>query len=603
MLILDLQTLPALDLHDPAQLRRLWDETHFAASIQGIVNRDEPRLYLRYMSDLDDFWWREMTVPGAFMESAKATREEDVASLLTHFGDKIRGAVVWDERVPATSNLASTLAGIEDLAVLRHDETPGSLYHRLVIEGGLEVKRRLMNDDGSPMFTGRGTIPDTNLPSTGSAKNDAYRWMIERIVKTGRCNPRVMGYYIDGHWLQSGWAGRAVNHTLTNHDYVIAKRGVFWCLNMWEDESPVDDLDQVPGTDVETLHLLMRAAVDRAGIDAMIHVAGYVPWRYKYTDVDEKGWNAGGTRDGVATEWKCTEILSAYNGYLDADALDLSAMVNASVFMHCPPPATPPPNPRPTRAALIERGVLAPDGSLRPVTYRAHYVGDYDAAAWMYQNLPRLWNDPRRGELPLAWAFNPNLAERFAFGMRWARERRTDNDFFTAGDSGAGYVNAAALSEPRIHSALPSGWPAWEAHNRAFFATWNIDVVGFVLDGNLPVMDEEGFDAYERFSPGGIVLHRPPPNGRRVGMHGQLPFVVTRGDLPPDAPDAARFMARDMPRNGLPAFHQYRSILKDPTWYAQVEEELAAINDAPPSILVDLPTLLWLVREQMTNSK
>jgi hypothetical protein len=597
MMILDLTRLLAVDLHDPVQIRRLWDETHFAVSVQGIVNRDGPRLYLRYLAELDDFWWTEMTAPGAWLEGTTATTETDVAALLAHFGGDLRGAVVWDERVPATSNLASTIAGIEDLAVLRFDETPGSLYHRLVIEGGLEVRVRLMAEDGGPMFTGSGTIPGTNLPSTGSAKNDAHRWMIETIVKPGRANPRVMGYYIDGHWLQSGWAGWPANHTLTNQDYVIAKRGVFWDLHMWDDEAPVDDPGQRPGTDVETLHQFMRATIDQAGIESMIHVAGYVPWRYKYTDVNANGWNAGGGRDGVATEWKCTEILSAYNGYLDADALDLSAMVNASVFMHCPAPKTPAANPRPTRESLIARGVLTADGSLRPVTYRAHYVGDYDAAAWLYQNLPRLWKDARRGELPLAWAFNPNLAERFAFGMRWARERRTENDFFVAGDSGAGYVNVAALSEPRIHSGLPSGWPAWEAHNKAFFATWNLDVVGFVLDGFLPVMGPEGFDAYARFSPGGIVLHRPHPDGRKTGVHGDLPFVTTRGDLSHDVREAARFMASDMPREGLPAFHQYRSILRDPTWYAQLESELEKIEDAPPSMLVDLPTLLWLVRE------
>src|SRR5690606_24362234 len=126
--------------------------------------------------------------------------------------------------------------------------------------------------------------------------------------------------------------------------------------------------NQRPGTDVETLHQLMRASIDQLGIDKMIHVAGYVPWRYKYTDVIVGGWNAGGTRDGVATEWKCTEILSAYNAYLDADALDLSAMANASVFMHCPAPAEPPPNPRPTRESLIARGILSADGELLPVT-------------------------------------------------------------------------------------------------------------------------------------------------------------------------------------------------------------------------------------------
>ena len=47
------------------------------------------------------------------------------------------------------------------------------------------------------MFTGRGRVPGTRLPSTGSAKCDAYVWLIERLVKAGRVNPHRLGYYID----------------------------------------------------------------------------------------------------------------------------------------------------------------------------------------------------------------------------------------------------------------------------------------------------------------------------------------------------------------------------------------------------------------------
>ncbi len=65
--------------------------------------------------------------------------------------------------------------------------------------------------------------------------------------------------------------------------------------------------------------------------------------------------------------------------------------------------------------------------------------------------LPKMWTDPARGTTPLSWAFNPNLCERFPLGMAWPRENRSPNDFFVAGDSGAGYLNPGFLSTPRPH--------------------------------------------------------------------------------------------------------------------------------------------------------
>ena len=65
--------------------------------------------------------------------------------------------------------------------------------------------------------------------------------------------------------------------------------------------------------------------------------------------------------------------------------------------------------------------------------------------------LPKMWTDPARGTIPLSWAFNPNLCARFPLGMAWPRENRRPNDFFVAGDSGAGYLNPGFLSTPRPH--------------------------------------------------------------------------------------------------------------------------------------------------------
>src|SRR5699024_4994793 len=112
----------------------------------------------------------------------------------------IEGVVVYDGNIASTSNVASSVAGIENLVAIRYDETPGSLYDRLVLHGPkLPVKRWLLNPDGTSMFTGKkGTkIPGTERYSTGSLKNDPYVWFIEKYMKTGKCNTEFAAYYID----------------------------------------------------------------------------------------------------------------------------------------------------------------------------------------------------------------------------------------------------------------------------------------------------------------------------------------------------------------------------------------------------------------------
>jgi hypothetical protein len=588
----DQTPLFALDLKDEAQRRRFWDETHLAVSLQGLVNRAGPRLFIRYLKEPDDFWWEQMIQPGGWMAGRPVVRVQTIAELLEHFRSFYQGAVVWDERVPATSNLGSTIAGCDDLLVLRHDEREGSLYRQLVHgRKPLAVKVRLLREDGRPLFTGTGQIPGTALTSTGSAKNDAYRWLVEHYLKTGRANPQRMGYYLDGCWLKSWRAAGRENHTLSNHDFVIARRGVLFDLNVWDDEPCVDDPQQKPGIDAATLKHLLRTAYDRFSGDGVIHVAGFVPWAYKYTDHQ----GAGGKHEAVPTEWRYAEILSCFNAFMDADALGLGAMANASFYQHYPLAAKYAQNPKPTRARLQAAGVLDAQGRIAPRAYVAHYVGDYDAAAWLYRMLPKMWLDPARGTTPLSWAFNPNLSERFPLGMAWARERRTTNDWFVAGDSGAGYLNPGNLTPPRAHSGLPSGLAAWERHSRRFFEQWDISLTGFVIDGFAPGLSPEGLDAYARFSPDGIVAQQIP----RQGVHRGMPYLRMKTDLSGAPAEAARAI-HGFSQGAAPRFIACRSILQTPTWYAGVERELQKLAGDSVKI-VDLHALLWLVREYETN--
>lgn len=588
----DATPLFELDLNDAAQRRRFWDETHLLVSLQGLANREAPRLFLRYVRQPDDFWWEQMIQVGGWLHGREVLRLTSLADVLRHFASAYHGGVVWDERVPATSNLASSIAGCEDLLCLRWDPAEGSLY-RILTEGELRlpVKVSLLDDDRGSLFTGAGTIPGTTLPSSGSAKCDAYLWLIEHYLRTGKANPKRLGYYLDAFWLRCWDVSSPVNHTLSNQDYVIAQRGLLFDLNVWDDEACVDDPNQPPGTDAQTLKTLLRSAWDQLAGQDMIHVAGFVPWAFKYTNHRGREWSAGGTHEPVPTEWRYAEILSCHNAYMDADALGLGAMANASFFQHYPLQPRYEQNPKPTRAALRARGLLDAEGRIAPRRYVAHYVGDYDAAAWLYQQLPRMWNDPARGSTPLSWAFNPNLAERFPLGLAWARERRTPNDGFVAGDSGAGYLNPGYLTGERPYSGLPSGLAAWEAHCARFYRQWDLSVTGFIIDGYGPPMSEEVLDAYARFSPDGIVAQKIPHRG----VHANMPFLRMSADLPSDPGEAARTL-QSLARGAPPRFVAARSILMTPSWYAKVEAELRRVPGDPMQV-VDLATLLWLVRE------
>lgn len=592
----DASDLFKLGLNDPRQRRLFWDESQLLAALEGLVNRNRPRLFIRYLTDPDDFWWRQMTEPGGWLAGRPIVRVSSLEELLARFHDFYHGSVVWDERVPATDNLAATIAGCDDLLPLRFDPGADSLYGRLTRQGGAApVLVRLLRTDGSQMFTGRGTIPGTNTRSTGSAKCDAYLWLIKHYVKTGKANPLCMGYYVDSFWLGCWNASVPESNTLCNQDYVIANRGVLFDLDVWDDESPVDDPGQRPGTDAATLRTLLRAEYDRFDGNGIIQVDGFIPWAFKYTTFKSPVWASGGTHKPVPTEWECVKILSCFNACLDADALSLGALANASFYQHYPLAASYPQNPKPTLASMEAQGLVDGGGRVVPRAYVAFFVGDYDSSGWLYRKLPAMWSDPARGTVPLSWAFDPNLCKRFPLGMVYARMNRSKMDWFVAGDSGAGYLNPGGLTPPRAESGLPSGLAAWEERCSALYRQWSLTLTGFIVDGFSPGLSPAGMAAYSRFSHDGIVEQTIPLQGVYNGM----PYLRMRSDIQGSPEDAAGTILR-FTGGPAPSFTVVRSTLRTPTWHARVVDDLR--REAGEKVrVVDLYSLLWLVREYGTQ--
>ena len=594
--VFDARYLRKLDVRDPNGAAELWDTMHTVAAVQGLANREAPRLYVVFCAqfgvETDQFWLDWLRGEDGWLKNTELATLTSPEEVVRTFKKYVKGLVVYDPEVPATSCIASTAAGCDDLLPVRFSRATNSMFTLLTGKLGLPVRLWLVNPDGTPKFTGKGLIPDLNEPSSGSAKNDTYRWAIRHYIDSGKCDARMAAYYIDAFWLKSPNRGQWDLHTLSNHDYFIARRGFFFDLATWGDETPVDDPGQSMGLDRQTF-LQMLAALNRKAQNSMIKVGGFTPWAFKYTDYQ----GAGGKHGGVETEWEFARMISQFNGYMEADAIGLSAMANASFYTHYPlKEHYRQPNPKPTRAGWQQAGYLTAEGKVTPKLYVGYYAGDYDAPSWLYKAVAAYSSDPQRGQVPLGWAFDPNLADRVPQALAYAYRHATTNDFFIAGDSGAGYLNPRALTV-RPDSKLPPALGIWTEHCERYFKRWDMSITGFMLDGAGGGSTPEEFSAYKRFSPDGCGNHFDLAPRVISGVP-----TIREWDMPDSAEATAAYMAQQAAAttNG-PCFLWARTILKSPSWHAEVSRHLREKHPQAPVVVVDPYTFFGLIKEQASG--
>jgi hypothetical protein len=590
-LITDLDTIVTIDLTSLNSLpmntenaKAIWDPLHTLATLQGIVNRQSPRLYLFYVENegvnIDRYWWDKYRQSGKWLAEAKVKEYQDIIELITAFKNDIQGAVIYDPLVPATSNLASTIAGVEDLIAVRYDPNPNSLYSKLIVTGPkIPVKRWLVSEDGHSLFSG---------------KTDAYTWLIENYLVPRKCNTEFAGYYVDCYWLQSpnnnpGYGIRVNQHTLTNHDFFVSKKGFFFDLSPWQDEPATDDPSQPAGKDLETLKtILLQAYTQNGNGSKFTYIGGVQPWGFKYCNFN----GIGGKHDAGETEWEYAKVISAYNAVEDADGYSYGALANASLWQHFPVKQEYPQK-WVTQQELIEKGYLNENGKLTLGNKKLliYYAGDYDGSSWMSQHTPAIWDDPKRGQVPVMWGFSPLLVERVPMALDYRRETATPNDYFVAANNGAGYMNPGMLQAPRPISGLPDANNAWAQFNAPYYKQWGLTVTGFMLDGAAPTMDNNGYEAYSTFSPNGVAAQNPSPKP----IYGNMPVFKWEWDHEDrtDPKSAAEYAVAKAQRASIP-FCWIRNVMKPPSFYVEAVNEIKRLN--PNIELVSAPEFFELYR-------
>jgi hypothetical protein len=354
---------------------------------------------------------------------------------------------------------------------------------------------------------------------------------------------------------------------ILNADWVIAHRGLLWDLNVWPDDVSNDDVSVTSaGLDYSMLVKLMSSSYSMLNGSSMIHVAGFVPWAFKYI-TEEHG--------GVATEWQAVKVLSAFNAFVDADACcHINTFANSAFYQHYPLPDKYVQNALPTVDELVAAGyVSSRTKKVKNLNYVSFYVGDYDSAAWVFNELPSKWLDVNRGTVPLGWAINPTIAVRFPPIFEMMYSSLTANDRITSGDSGAGYVNPTQLIEPRDMSGLPSATDLWIQHNQHWFGKFDLTFTGFLINGASGPMTTEAELMNNAFSPhGGTEQSGYSPTGKSPHLQNGVPFFAET-DISGDVNEAAQtILTENDSSSSRPQFHVYRSILQTPTYHKKVVE-------------------------------
>ncbi len=461
------------------------DIVRFYTTLQGRLNKDakENRFYVYQMFDSTDrFWLNYISGEGKMLEGSQTIDLKTWSDLWDAFSSYIleAGIVVWDPNVPATSNVASTICSVEGYLPVRYDTDANSLYTWLCNKD-VEVKMDLCN-----MFTGKKgtTIADTDIPSTGSIKCDPYLWALEKYGD--RVNPEMVAYTLDGAsqvasniiYQRAAVPTTPDSNQLYSHDYYIYNECFFVDLTCKTDEAPCDDPNQPIGTDAKTLGTILGYFQNRNN-GKFGKLMGFPPWYMKYTVFNN--WGSSGE---VALEWAFVAFITGYDFIKEADAWNPSWMTNASVYCQY----------EMTTETFENNDAPLDEEFDENVRYFTMYIGDYDSSAWLKLMIPDCFQSGMRGQMPMMWAFNPNLSDRVPMIFDYIYENKTENDYFVTGDSGAGYVFPSRLED----------LDKWVEYNQPYLSKFDMDIVGFIIDDRK--LSLASMEAYAQIAPlGGFV--------------------------------------------------------------------------------------------------
>ncbi|MBI4556611.1 MAG: hypothetical protein HY706_03440 [Candidatus Hydrogenedentes bacterium] len=518
-----------------------YDEALAVACLQGIANREGPLVYVVSSTSVRPSYWLDIfSREKNWLCNRNQKHVSGLDALVEIVGDHLKGAIIWDPEVPATINVASTIAGVRSGVVLSPE-----LANQCLPKWKLPVIEDL-----------RGRFDGTE---SGSKKNEAYRWAIREYLAKGLCSSHLLCLFEDANKVRDeGGIGYAVTR-----DWAVMNRAFVFDLSPWGDEAPKDDPNQPLGTDLETYRMILRETLKHSAGKQMTELTGFFSF-WKYSNVP----GYASRHEPVPTEWETVYLISPYNCYQNTISSDC---YNQSFHSQAP------------RRKLKQRRPKPMD-TVEKKAYVCILMADYDSATPLYDFLPKFWDDSNRGKIPLAWGINPNLIETYPDVITYLYETATENDHFTSDASAAGYFNPNRI-EPRY-------LPLLVKHNRRFFRATDMTIAPMVLDWDEPTPAVK--DAFAKFAPDGyatIVMDLHDTGGKTPKPHVWKGMPVTElindtcNFVSPKQTSDAMYAALMSRGKAMPGFYFFRIVWTPPT---AILESLDTFRKEHPEIPIEV---------------
>ncbi len=291
------------------------DTLSLVTSLQGLVNRDAPTLYLIGETQPDETWLSLLPAEDVWLQDATRHDVASVDELLALFADHpaLAGSVAWDAADPYTLNIAYTLAGALGLVVVRH--------------GGAHFAA---TTDVLPIVE--------DLSDRFASKRTAYEWLVSEHLTPGAVAPRL-SLYSDGYLVTQMLAGTfdERGQSLLSRDTLVADRDFIIGYGV---HAGAPDPTQSPpppaGEGRVVLQLVIDAIRSIVGPASTFVANGWPSPEYSF---DCNGDGVINATDHVnCEEWEWVEYLSKNAGVLRGGPASYYAKesANKSFFRHGP---------------------------------------------------------------------------------------------------------------------------------------------------------------------------------------------------------------------------------------------------------------------------
>ncbi len=468
---------------DAADISKLpGDQQALLTTLQGVINRREPRLYWFLSGDgTDQSWLDTIGIPN--------TISADPWSLFAKYRAEIAGAIVYDPNVPDTINVATSLAGLESAVIASADQASAlnlqviqdlrgrftdkfAAYNWLLDNYWPRLNPRLLTGinpassvlipglQWTTLFQETRDIRDASNKGvftadlSGLLGGEAVYVRYQDSIPTDGWGPSVSQVTVtaDGNVIASFQPGTPAEQPFLyepdssslasawrfadGNSYFIYRfappagtKSLTFQTEMWNQflvtATNTAPIQHVPFANLRDYIVATRALVfwldPSLPSEAALfaQILGKVP-----PDTPYLGWFVGGHEDDGVT--LCSQHAVPVGA---ADFFN-----NATVFggARAPVHASQPP---------------AGHTWLANKVYVTLTMSEGDNLQYDQHRMRTIWDDASRGQVPINWSISPLLLDAAPAMLRYYQQTQTPNDFLVAGPSGAGYT-------------YPGDWPS-----------------------------------------------------------------------------------------------------------------------------------------------